>query len=432
MRTRRAFYPSPRLASIPCTPESLHERSNLFNSTNFDGARSPKRRRLETHQTEQTRNAFDALPDDLLVSIMMSVSSTATSPSDLINIMITCKRLYLMGLHRLVLANAALAALAVKASRWSDGAHRFLKRCADSGNAEACFILGMIQFFCLRNRSRGVFLMAKAAMVSHAGALHSLAIIQFNGSGGSRKDKNLEAGATLCARAAIMGHVDSMRELGHCLQDGYGVPRNVLEGRRLMLEANAREVAAALASCPKSFSRNASRFKMNKELVCLYQRLHSQSVKRNRCAHKRNGRRDLASVAAYAIQNRPAVRFLRGDCCSLLSDFGCNVPPAQIHECNKFLVEWFALHPLADGLRLCSHANCGRPETRKHEFRRCSACGTVNYCSRACQALDWKLCHKYDCQPIMQWDQDRDESDEEDQPEELVEDNSVTDANMDD
>lgn len=46
---------------------------------------------------------------------------------------------------------------------------------------------------------------------------------------------------------------------------------------------------------------------------------------------------------------------------------------------------------------------CGRPETRRHEFRRCSVCGAVNYCSRACQALDWKLRHKMDCAPVERW-----------------------------
>ncbi len=48
----------------------------------------------------------------------------------------------------------------------------------------------------------------------------------------------------------------------------------------------------------------------------------------------------------------------------------------------------------------------GDPETRKHEFRRCSVCGAVNYCSRACQALDWKLRHKEECAPVERWVED--------------------------
>jgi hypothetical protein len=100
----------------------------------------------------------------------------------------------------------------------------------------------------------------------------------------------------------------------------------------------------------------------------------------------------------------PVYRLLQGSGYSLLSDFGCNVPPSKLHVANKFLVEWFSSHPPSGGLRLCSHANCGRPETRRHEFRRCSACGKVNYCSRACQALDWKLRHKLECNPVADWE----------------------------
>ena len=57
----------------------------------------------------------------------------------------------------------------------------------------------------------------------------------------------------------------------------------------------------------------------------------------------------------------------------------------------------------AEELRLCSHARCGRRETRRHEFRRCSVCGSANYCSRACQALHWKMAHKAECTPMDRW-----------------------------
>ncbi|PPD71311.1 hypothetical protein GOBAR_DD31807 [Gossypium barbadense] len=187
--------------------------------------------------------------------------------------------------------------------------------------------------------------MAKAAISSHAPALYSLAVIQFNGSGGSKNDKDLRAGVALCARAAFLGHIDALRELGHCLQDGYGVRQNVAKGRRFLVQANARELATVLSS-------------------------------------------------AAAVPG-----------CPLLSDFGCNVPAPEAHPSSKFLAEWFGARGgiPGPGLRLCSHVGCGRPETRKHEFRRCSVCGAVNYCSRACQALDWKLRHKAECAPVERW-----------------------------
>ena len=49
------------------------------------------------------------------------------------------------GTHPLVLANVSLNAIAVTASKWSDGTHRFLKQCSRAGNAEASYTLGMVR-----------------------------------------------------------------------------------------------------------------------------------------------------------------------------------------------------------------------------------------------------------------------------------------------
>ncbi|KAL7135089.1 hypothetical protein ABFS83_11G069900 [Erythranthe nasuta] len=308
---------------------------------------------------------FDALPDDLVLSILCRLTSTALCPADFFNVLITCKRLNRLGLNDQVLSKACRRMLAVKAKNWSESAHRFLKLCADAGNVEACFTLGMIRFYCLQNRGSGASFMAKAAIGSHAPALYSLAVIQFNGSGGSKSDKDLRAGVALCARAAFLGHIDALRELGHCLQDGYGVKRNVAEGRRFLIQANARELASVLVTCP------------------------SAEVPRSWLAwntHRHGGDGDGG--------------------CLLLSDFGCNVPTPAPHPANQFLSDWFSDRSgkvPGTGLRLCSHPGCGRPESRRHEFRRCSVCGEVNYCSRACQALDWKMRHKMECAPVGRW-----------------------------
>jgi hypothetical protein len=58
-----------------------------------------------------------------------------------------------------------------------------------------------------------------AAVGGHRHASYSRAIIQFNGSGGSKDDHTLHAGAMLCAPTAALGHVDALGEMGHCLQD---------------------------------------------------------------------------------------------------------------------------------------------------------------------------------------------------------------------
>ncbi|PON72159.1 Eukaryotic elongation factor 2 kinase [Trema orientale] len=311
-----------------------------------------QRKKIRFHRrTVEKPDFFDGLPDDLVVFILAKLSASASSPSDFVTILLTCKRLNRLGVHPLVLSKAGPKTLAVRAEKWTESAHRFLKQCANSGNPEACYTLGMIRFYCLQSRGSGASLMAKAAIRSHAPALYSLAVIQFNGSGGSKGDKDLRAGVALCARAAYLGHTNALRELGHCLQDGYGVRQNVAEGRRLLVQANARELADGLRS-PAWRSH-------------FYQLLAPGSLG-----------------------------------CPLLSDFGCSVPEPELHPANRFMKEWFGSARgavLGEKLRLCAHGGCGRPETRPHEFRRCSVCGKVNYCSRGCQALDWKLRHKADC-----------------------------------
>ncbi|KAF8109069.1 hypothetical protein N665_0103s0024 [Sinapis alba] len=294
-----------------------------------------------------TVNHIDDLPDDLVFSILRKLSSSASSPADFLNVLITCKRLNRLGLHPLVLSRAGTQTLAVTAEKWSDSAHRFLKLCVNAGNIDACYALGMIRFYCLQNPVSGASLMARAAIKSHAPALYSLSVIQFNGSGGNKSDKNLRAGVALCARSAYLGYVDALRELGHCLQDGYGVPRDVAEGRRLLIQANARELAGSLRSYLSLKSGDETLTELN----------------------------------------------------------GGGLPVQEIRPVNRFLKDWFdsGRVVLAEGLRMCSHGGCGRPETRSHEFRRCSVCGKVNYCSRGCQALDWRVKHKMECVPLDLW-----------------------------
>ncbi|KAK9054588.1 hypothetical protein SSX86_025667 [Deinandra increscens subsp. villosa] len=317
---------------------------------------------------------FEKLHDDIVISVLCKLSSTANSPSDFIAVLLTCKRLNKLGLHPLVLSKSCSKTFAIRAKNWSPEAHRFLKLSVSAGNTEAYYILGMIRFYCLQNRGSGASLLAKAAIRSHAPALYSLALIQFNGSGGLKNDKDVSAGVALCARAAFLGHIDALRELGHCFQDGYGVPKNISEGRRLLVQANARELASVL---------------------CVFHNHHQPPPLFINSSRTRN-QTDFVSDSEFWLFN---------------NDYGFNLTGREIHPANKFMVEWFGLGEdgnsgpgnLDPGLRMCSYVGCGRPETRKNEFRRCSGCGKVNYCSRGCQAHDWRVHHKVECAPMEQW-----------------------------
>ncbi|EAY85988.1 hypothetical protein OsI_07351 [Oryza sativa Indica Group] len=334
-------------------------------------SRGEKRRRADGDGSSDVgggggMGAFDALHDELVVSILADVAASAGSPADLAAAMLTCRRFRELGKHGLVLARASPSAVAVRAAAWCDDAHRFLVRCAEAGNVEASYLLGMIMFYCFENRKLGAELLGAAARRGHGEALYSMAIIQFNGSGLPKDGRNLQAGAQLCARAASRGHNDALRELGHCVSDGYGVRRSLSGGRRLLIQANFRELCAAVA----------------------------------------NGGARFAAALGRSGECKPP-----GPHMCLLSDYGCHVAGAagrRAHAANAFLAGWYASRPLASGagaaaLRMCSQPTCGRPETRKHEFRRCSVCSGVIYCSRACQALHWKVAHKSACVPMAHW-----------------------------
>ncbi|KAK1652635.1 hypothetical protein QYE76_070440 [Lolium multiflorum] len=92
-----------------------------------------------------------------------------------------------------------------------------------------------------------------AAVGGHHDAFYSPAVIQFSGSGGSKDDRALHAGAALYMPAASIGHVGALGELGYCLQDSYGVRYSLLDGRRLLIQDNNSEVTAASASLFKAF-----------------------------------------------------------------------------------------------------------------------------------------------------------------------------------
>lgn len=350
----------------------------------------------EQKQESQQPDFFDELPDDLVLSILGKLSSSAGSPADFVNVLITCKRLNGLGVQPVVLSKASPKTFAVKAKNWCEPAHRFLKQCVDAGNIEASYTLGMIRFYCLQSRGSGASLMAKAAISSHAPSLYSLAVIQFNGSGGSKNDKDLRAGVALCARAAFLGHIDALRELGHCLQDGYGVRQNIAEGRRFLVQANARELASVLSTTTTATAAAAA-------AVTAGTGDGSSPTLSSTCPwlmwqhpnHQQNINIPIIPPGSTAAG------------CPLLSDFGCNVPAPEPHPASQFLGEWYDIRGgvPGNGLRLCSHDGCGRPETRRHEFRRCSVCGAVNYCSRACQALDWKTRHKAECTPMERWEE---------------------------
>ena len=410
---------------------------------------------------------------------MSALGERGSSPKDLVSAGVSCRRMAAMATHPEVLAGASMGTFSVSARSWGPAARRHLAAAAELGNLDACYMLGMIEFYCDGQRRQGIRQLVRAAQTCHPAALHSLAIIFFNGSGDRASDRNLALGVLLCASAAQQGHVEALRELGHCLQDGYGVAKNVSEGRRLLLEANLREFARQSLACDKFSSVLGDQLsKASSELL-----RHVQAAEEDVAGALHMEAEPVAAGDVLAIPGRAAgpaavvpvpagvppmtprskpvdgavespadalpaqvqavdsfvshvampfsmpstadgagsskvvlpvedaqggtqemdaATLLRTLCeClgPLMSDFGCTLPRQPPHPANKFLLDWASLgNELPDGLKLCGNAFCGRPETRAHEFRCCAVCSAPSYCSRACQALDWKAGHMLLCQ----------------------------------
>ncbi|GLU23789.1 hypothetical protein SLE2022_397670 [Rubroshorea leprosula] len=66
-----------------------------------------KRQRFSRKMAEEESDLFHSLPDDLVISILSKLSSSAGSPSDFVNILMTCKRLNSLALHPLVLSKGS-------------------------------------------------------------------------------------------------------------------------------------------------------------------------------------------------------------------------------------------------------------------------------------------------------------------------------------
>lgn len=264
----------------------------------------------------------------------------------------------------------------MRASNWHKGASTFAAAAVHAGSVFATFFVGSVKFYCTTDKEErrvGAALLAKAAVAGSPEAHHTLAIMHFNGSGGKRKDKDPEAGAALCARGNILfGSIPAKRELGHCLQDGFGVEQDAPLGRRLLAEAAREDMQTPAVDAAVSAATTAA--------AAVEERLR-----------KRNDINTLnAAVAAAAEVSTAAQK---------AAEAHLTATPE-----NRFLLDWYGVegHPLAPGTHACSHPLCGRVETRRHEFRRCSCCGRVRYCSRSCQSMDWRLQHKFACLPLLE------------------------------
>ncbi|KAK9181592.1 hypothetical protein WN944_024730 [Citrus x changshan-huyou] len=119
----------------------------------------------------RTRSIF-SLPDELLSEILARVG--ACSLDDLLNAGLSCKLFNEIAFDKYVLRQASIEK--IPAMPWHKN-YSFLEKCRDSGNPEALYKQGVVEFFSYSNLEAGVAYLDIAAKSGHLGASYILGVI---------------------------------------------------------------------------------------------------------------------------------------------------------------------------------------------------------------------------------------------------------------
>ncbi|XP_078151946.1 F-box protein At1g67340-like [Carex rostrata] len=122
---------------------------------------------------------INMLPEDLIVEIVAQLVSHSSEPFvDLYNLKNTSKLFYAASKDEIVKERIALDR-EFPSLNWTvtDRGMSILNACAEAGNAEACFILALINIFDKEDISTGVDLLKKATCKGHTEALYLMNIV---------------------------------------------------------------------------------------------------------------------------------------------------------------------------------------------------------------------------------------------------------------
>ncbi|XP_052290359.1 putative F-box protein At1g67623 [Citrus sinensis] len=119
----------------------------------------------------RTRSIF-SLPDELLSEILARVG--ACSLDDLLNAGLSCKLFNEITFDKYVLRQASIEK--IPAMPWHKN-YSFLEKCRDSGNPEALYKQGVVEFFSYSNLEAGVAYLDIATKSGHLGASYILGVI---------------------------------------------------------------------------------------------------------------------------------------------------------------------------------------------------------------------------------------------------------------
>ncbi|KAK1576113.1 hypothetical protein Q3G72_011068 [Acer saccharum] len=152
-----------------------------------------KMKRTKPNNKVGSRCNIKSLPKDLLTDVLARVASG--SVADLFNVERSCKDLLEVGNDNYVLQHACMNSFYI-APDWhrSDKVSLFLRRCRESGNAEALFRQGMFEYFSLLETESGLVLLQRAAHKGHIEATYVVGILLLSLSRGDNRLRRREEG----------------------------------------------------------------------------------------------------------------------------------------------------------------------------------------------------------------------------------------------
>ncbi|XP_058086384.1 F-box protein At2g35280-like [Magnolia sinica] len=127
---------------------------------------------------QQQVPVINSLPQELVVDIIASVA--ASSLSDLCNVKLTCKEFHEAARDDYVFQRASIEALPTIEWRTSSQASLFLKQCEASGNPDAVYKRGMIEYFSRAHIQLGINFLKRAANSGHLESTYVLGIILYS------------------------------------------------------------------------------------------------------------------------------------------------------------------------------------------------------------------------------------------------------------
>ncbi|KAL5569915.1 hypothetical protein UlMin_026490 [Ulmus minor] len=174
-------------------------------SCNYSLSNPKKRRTISADKSLSTPSKIFNLPNELVSKILLHVA--ASSSIDIFNAMLSCKLFNKQANDDYFYQKRSLEQFPL--SRWylTDGVLSFFKRCEKSGNVEALYRKGMVEYFSFHLRKKsGLEALMKAANAGHLESTYVAGVILVC----SEDESTIEEGKRL------LSHIKTNQEIKEC------------------------------------------------------------------------------------------------------------------------------------------------------------------------------------------------------------------------